>query len=258
MTGLRLISWNVNGFRAVVKKGFWDFLDKEKPDILCLQETKVTPEQLNDSIKDTRGYVMYWAYPAARKGYSGTAIFTKSEPKSLKYDFGEAGIDAEGRMIIAEYDGFTLFNIYFPNGGMGPERLKYKMDFYDVFLNYADALVKAGRKLVICGDVNTAHKEIDLARPKENSKKTGCLPEERAWMDKFVAHGYIDTFRHFHQEPQQYTYWDIKTGARARNVGWRIDYFFVSRNLLPAVKDAFIQPAVQGSDHCPIGLILNI
>jgi exodeoxyribonuclease III len=258
MSELKLLCWNVNGFRAVVKKGFWDFLDKEKPDIMCLQETKATPDQLKEEIKDTRGYTMYWAYPAERKGYSGTAVFTKEEPKSIKYDFGEKGIDIEGRMILAEYPAFTLMTIYFPNGGMGPERLKYKMDFYDIFLDYADGLVKQGKKLVICGDVNTAHKEIDLARPKDNVTKTGFLPEERAWIDKFVSHGYVDTFRHFHKEPNQYTYWDMKTGARYRNVGWRIDYFYVSENLLPAVKSSFIMREVMGSDHCPIGITLKL
>lgn len=258
MSELKLFSWNVNGFRAVVKKGFWEFLAKESPDILCLQETKAAPDQLKEIIQDAENYSMYWAYPAARKGYSGTAIFTKEEPASLKYDFGEKGIDVEGRVIIAEYSQFTLFNVYFPNGGMGPERLKYKMTFYDIFLDYADAMVQAGKKLVICGDVNTAHKEIDLARPKENVNKTGFLPEERAWMDKFIAHGYVDTFRHFHKEPEQYTYWDMKTGARERNVGWRIDYFFVSENLLDKVTSSFILPAVMGSDHCPIGITLKV
>lgn len=259
MRELKLMSWNVNGFRAVANKGFWDFLKNEAPDILCLQETKATPDQLTAIIEEAKKeYTMYWAYPAARKGYSGTALFTREEPKSLKYDFGETGIDIEGRMIIAEYEAFTLFNVYFPNGGMGPERLKYKMTFYDIFLDYADALKKAGKKLVICGDVNTAHKEIDLARPKDNVNRTGFLPEERAWIDKFVSHGYADTFRHFHKEPHQYTYWDMKTGARTRNIGWRIDYFFVSENLLPAVKDSYILPQVMGSDHCPIGMILEV
>ena len=258
MKELKLLSWNVNGFRAVVNKGFWDFLAKESPDILCLQETKANTEQLKDIINDTKGYVTYWAYPAERKGYSGTALFTREEPKKIEYQFGNEKIEIEGRVIIAEYPGFSLMNIYFPNGGMGPERLKYKMDFYDVFLNYADSLVKAGKKLVICGDVNTAHKEIDLARPKENVNKTGFLPEERAWMDKFVSHGYIDTFRHFHKEPNQYSYWDMKSGARSRNVGWRIDYFFVSENLLPAVTSAFIIPQVIGSDHCPVGITLKV
>lgn len=257
MRELKLLSWNVNGFRAVVKKGFWDFLKKESPDILCLQETKANPDQLEEIVSDTKGYIMYWAYPAEKKGYSGTAIFTKDEPKKLEYDFPEDKVEIEGRMVLAEYQGFTLMNIYFPNGGMGPERLKYKMDFYDVFLDYADSLVKAGKKLVICGDVNTAHKEIDLARPKENVNRTGFLPEERAWMDKLVSHGYVDTFRHFHKEPNQYTYWDMKTGARLRNVGWRIDYFFVSENLLPNITSAFILPEVMGSDHCPIGITLK-
>jgi exodeoxyribonuclease-3 len=258
MKEIKLLSWNVNGFRAIVKKGFWEFLSGESPDIMCLQETKATPDQLTDIVKDNREYVMYWAYPAEKKGYSGTSVFTKQEPKSLKYDFGAGGMDIEGRVIIAEYEGFTLFNIYFPNGGMGNKRVPFKMDFYDVFLKYADSLQKAGKKLVICGDVNTAHKEIDLARPKENVKNTGFLPEERAWMDKLVAHGYVDSFRHFHKEPEQYTYWDMKTGARARNVGWRIDYFFVSESLLRSVTSAFILPAVMGSDHCPIGITLKV
>jgi len=257
MKELKLLSWNVNGIRAVFNKGFWDFLVKESPDILCLQETKANTEQLKDLIKDTRGYETYWAYPAERKGYSGVALFTREEPQALKYSFDDEKMEIEGRVIIAEYKAFTLMNIYFPNGGVGNVRVPYKMKFYDVFLRYADSLVKAGKKLVICGDVNTAHKEIDLARPKENSKKTGFLPEERAWMDKFVSHGYVDTFRHFHKEPGQYSYWDMKSGARRWNVGWRIDYFFVSENLLPSVTDAFIMPEVMGSDHCPVGIKLK-
>ena len=258
MKELKLLSWNVNGIRSIVNKGFWDWLNKESPDILCLQETKANTDQLETVIKGTGGYKTYWAYPAERKGYSGVAVFTREKPNNIKYEFGDAGIEIEGRVIIAEYLEFTLMNIYFPNGGMGPERLKYKMDFYDVFLKYADGLKDAGKKLVICGDVNTAHKEIDLARPKENSKKTGFLPEERAWMDKFVSHGYVDTFRRFHKEPNQYSYWDMKSGARARNVGWRIDYFFVSENLLPSVTGAFILSEVIGSDHCPVGITLKV
>ena len=252
-----LLSWNVNGIRAVKNKGFLEWLQKESPEILCVQETKAHPNQLDSDLKEPPGYQTYWAYPE-RKGYSGVALYTREEPLSLKYDFGEAGIDIEGRVIIAEYPGFTLFNIYYPNGKQGPERLKYKMTFYDVFLNYADTLKKQGKKLVICGDVNTAHKEIDLARPKENSKVSGFLPEERAWIDKFISHGYVDTFRQFNKEPNQYTWWDLKSGARARNVGWRIDYFFVSENLLPSVTSAFIMPEVIGSDHCPIGINLKI
>ena len=257
MPDKKLICWNVNSIRAIRNKGFFDFFNKISPDILCLQETKARPDQLDTDLKEPEGYHVYWAYPE-RKGYSGTAVFSKEKPQDVRYDFGVKGFDIEGRVIIADYTDFTVFNIYFPNGKQGPERLKYKMNFYEEFLRYADSLKTKGRKLVICGDVNTAHKEIDLSRPKENSKTSGFLPEERAWIDKFVSHGYTDTFRHFHPEPGQYTYWDIKTGARARNVGWRIDYFFISDNLLPALTGAFIMPEVMGSDHCPIGITLKI
>jgi len=256
MVEKKLLSWNVNGIRAIKGKGFLEWLYQESPDVLCLQETKAQPDQLDADLLEPQGYHVYWAYPE-RKGYSGVAVYSREKPLSVKYDFVNSGIEIEGRVIIAEYPVFTLCNIYFPNGQMSSERLKYKMTFYNVFLDFADTMVSAGKKLVICGDVNTAHKEIDLARPKENSKTSGFLPEERAWIDKFVAHGYVDTFRHFHKEPQQYTYWDIKSGARARNVGWRIDYFFVSENLLPSVTNAFILPGVMGSDHCPIGITLK-
>jgi exodeoxyribonuclease-3 len=256
MSEKKLLSWNVNGIRSIKSKGFLEWLNNESPDILCLQETKVSPDQLDADLKEPAGYRTYWNQPE-RKGYAGVAVFTKEKPGEVRYDFGESKIDLEGRAIIAEFPGFTLCNVYFPNGKSGPERLKYKMAFYDVFLEYADGLKDKGGKLVVCGDVNTAHDEIDLARPKENSKVSGFLPEERAWMDKWVAHGYTDTFRHFHKEPGQYSYWDIKTGARARNVGWRIDYFFVSENLLPRVTKAFIMPEVMGSDHCPIGITLK-
>ncbi len=256
MKETRLLSWNVNGIRAVKGKGFLEWFYKDSPDILCLQETKAQPYQLDADLKEPAGYHAYWNYPE-RKGYSGVATFTKKEPHDVTYDFGNTSIDIEGRVIISEYPEFTLMNIYFPNGKMGPERLEYKMTFYDVFLEYADSLKAGGKKLVICGDVNTAHKEIDLARPKENSKISGFLPEERAWMDKFVAHGYVDTFRHFNKEPEQYSWWDFKSRARERNVGWRIDYFFVSENLLPSVSSAFIMPDVMGSDHCPVGIVLK-
>jgi exodeoxyribonuclease III len=253
----KLLCWNVNGIRAAKNKGFLEWFRKESPDILCLGETKAKPDQLDAELAAPEGYHVYWAYPE-RNGYSGVATFTKEKPLSVKYDFGPGVIETEGRLIITEHREFTLFNIYFPNGKMGPERLKYKMAFYDVFLKYADGLKAAGKKLIICGDVNTAHKEIDIARPKENSKVSGFLPMERAWIDTFISHGYVDTFRRYHTEPNLYTYWDIKTGARARNVGWRIDYFFVSENLLPSVSSAFIMSEVTGSDHCPIGITLKL
>lgn len=256
MKELKILCWNVNGIRAVKGKGFLEWLYRESPDILCLQETKAHPEQLDNDLKEIDGYYTYWNYPE-RKGYSGVATFTREKPISVRYDFGAAGLDMEGRVIITEYPGFALFNIYFPNGKRDDSRLRYKMNFYEVFLQFADNLKADGKKLVSCGDFNTAHQEIDLARPKENEKVSGFLPIERAWLDKFVAHGYVDAFRHLHKEPDQYTWWDLKSGARARNVGWRIDYFFVSENLMPSVSRAFIMPEVMGSDHCPIGILLK-
>ena len=207
-------------------------------------------------MREPYGYHTYWNYPE-RKGYGGVATFTKTEPVAVKYGFEGADFDLEGRVIITEYADFLLMNVYFPNGKMGQERLKYKMDFYEASLRFADSLKEKGSKLVICGDFNTAHKAIDLARPRENEKVSGFLPEERDWMDKLVAHGYVDTFRYFNKEPNQYTWWDMKTRARERNVGWRIDYFFLAENLLPALSSAFIMPEVMGSDHCPVGITLE-
>jgi len=256
MAEVKILCWNVNGIRAVVGKGFLEWLHKEAPDILCLQETKAHPEQLDNNLREPSGYHTYWNHPE-RKGYGGVATFTKVEPVTVQYSFASAGLDLEGRVIIAEYPEFVLLNVYFPNGKKDEERLKYKMDFYEAFLGFVDSLKASGTKLVICGDFNTAHKEIDLARPKENEHVSGFLPIERAWMDEFVTHGYVDTFRHFSKEPHQYTWWDMKTRARERNVGWRIDYFFVTENLLPGVSNAFIMPEATGSDHCPVGIILK-
>jgi len=256
MKEVKLLCWNVNGIRAVRGKGFLEWLYRESPDILCLQETKAHLEQLDEDLREPQGYYTYWNYPE-RKGYSGVAIFTKEKPVSVVYDFGVTELEMEGRVVIAEYPEFMLFNIYFPNGKKDNIRLQYKMDFYDVFLNFADSLKADGKKLVVCGDFNTAHREIDLARPKANEKVSGFLPEERAWIDKFLAHGYIDTFRHFSKESEQYTWWDMKSRARERNVGWRLDYFFISENLLPSVSKAFIMPEVIGSDHCPVGMVLK-
>jgi exodeoxyribonuclease-3 len=253
MKKIRILSWNVNGIRAAYKKGFLDWINKEKPDIICIQETKAQQEQLADELINIEGYHSYFS-SAIRKGYSGVAIYTKPEPKSIKKGFGIEKFDSEGRILIAEYPEFILFNIYYPNGKASPERLHYKMEFYDAFLKYVDKLKKKGKNIIICGDVNTAHKEIDIARPKENEKISGFLPEEREWIDKFLSHGYLDTFRMFNQEPDNYTWWDQVTRARDRNVGWRIDYFYISENLKKKIKNAFIMPDVMGSDHCPIGI----
>jgi exodeoxyribonuclease-3 len=256
MNTMRILSWNVNGIRAVYKKGFVDWFLAEKPDILCLQETKASKEQIPDPIKTIKGYQSYFS-SAERKGYSGVALFTKQKPKDLTMKFGIKKFDTEGRVIIAEYGRFLLFNIYFPNGKASKERLFYKMEFYDVILHTVDRLRKEGKKLIICGDVNTAHREIDLARPKENSKISGFLPEERAWIDTFISHGFIDTFRVFHKDGGQYTWWDQKSRARERNVGWRIDYFFISDNLKKHLRSSFIITEVMGSDHCPVGIEIS-
>ena len=257
MAEVRLLCWNVNGIRAVIKRGFLDWLNRESPDVLCLQETKATPDDLPDELLNPSGYHTYWNYPQ-KKGYAGVATFSKEKPLEVQKGFGVHEFDIEGRVIISRHPAFTLFNIYFPNGKQSAERLKFKMDFYDAFLNFIEPRRRKGEKLIICGDVNTAHQEIDLARPKENSKISGFLPEERAWMDKFEARGYIDTFRYFNKEPGQYTYWDIKTRARERNVGWRIDYFFVTENLKNQLVKSTIMPEVAGSDHCPISLVLKV
>ncbi len=253
---MRLISWNVNGIRAIEKKGFLDWLKKESPDVLCLQETKSHPDQLTISLLSPEGYQTYWA-AAEKKGYSGVAIFTKKEPQNVQVGLGVKKFDSEGRTLIADYGDFVLFNIYYPNGSAGNKRVPFKMAFYDEFLKAAEKFKREGKKVVVCGDVNTAHAEIDLARPKENQKNTGFLPEERAWVTKFISHGYVDTFRHFNKDPHHYTWWDYKTGARARNIGWRIDYFFVSESLLSNLQSAFILKDVLGSDHCPVGIELK-
>ena len=249
---MRIISWNVNGIRAVQKKGFLEWFNEEQPDILCLQETKAHPEQLDENLLEVPGYEAYWS-SAEKKGYSGVVIYTKKKPLEVTYGMGIEEFDREGRLIIAEYEDFYLLNCYFPNGKRDQERLDYKMAFYDAFLELIERLRKK-KPIIFCGDVNTAHKEIDLARPKENESISGFLPLEREWIDKVVEKGYVDTFRHFHSEPEQYSWWSMRTAARARNVGWRIDYFFVSEELKGKLKDAFILQEVMGSDHCPVGV----
>ena len=253
MSEIRALSWNVNGLRAVHRKGFLDWFSQEDPDILCLQETKLNESQVPADVLACAGYEKYFS-SADRKGYSGVGIFTKEVPKSVSRGFGIPEFDNEGRILIADYGQFVLFNIYFPNGRSRDARLQYKMAFYDAFLEFAETTRQQGKNIVVCGDYNTAHKEIDLARPRANQKTSGFLPEERAWMDQLVAKGYVDTLRIFNNQPEQYSYWDQMTKARDRNIGWRIDYFFVNQGFVPSIKNAFILPDVMGSDHCPVGI----
>lgn len=258
MSQLTLLSWNVNGIRAVYKKGFMDWLAQTSPDILCLQETRVEAHQLPPDLAEPAGYFVYWHSSQQKKGYSGTALFSKTKPLSVQFGLGIEEFDQEGRTIIAEYPEFVLLNCYFPNGGRDHSRVPFKLAFYQAFLARCQEFTAQGRAVVFCGDVNTSHREIDLANPKSNQNTTGFLPEERVWLDQLLAAGYIDTFRHFYPElPGQYTWWSTVTRARERNVGWRLDYFFVSPELRPRLQNAFILPDVTGSDHCPVGLQLR-
>ncbi|MFN8614902.1 MAG: exodeoxyribonuclease III [Vampirovibrionales bacterium] len=253
-----LYSWNVNGLRAVVNKGFWDWFDTTQADIVALQETKIASDQLTFELTQRPGYHSYWNH-AEKRGYSGVAVFTKHEPLNVRTGFGlDPALDREGRTLILDYPDWVFYGIYFPNGQNGEERLSYKMAFYDAFLEHAQNERAQGKSIVVCGDVNTAHQTIDLARPKENQKVSGFLPIEREWMDKWVAAGYTDTFRHHHPElANQYSWWNLRSAARERNVGWRIDYFFTSNDLVPHITQAAIHPNVMGSDHCPVSLSLQ-
>jgi exodeoxyribonuclease-3 len=250
---MRIFSWNVNGLRAVARKGFLDWLAEESPDVVCLQEVKAREVDVDDSLVCPEGYHAYWN-SAERKGYSGVLTYTKKKPDNIFRGMGIERFDIEGRIVRLEFPEFDLLNVYFPNGTSGDERLQYKMDFYQAFLNHCQSLRAKGKKLIVTGDVNTAHKAIDLKNAKANEKNSGFLPIEREWMDRFVAHGYVDTFRLFHPEPDHYTWWTYRANARPRNIGWRIDYFFVTEDMVDQVQDAFIHPHVMGSDHCPLGL----
>ena len=257
MPELRFLSWNVNGLRAVYQKGFIAWLMQERPDMLCVQETKSHEEQLPEELTRVQDYTVYFS-SAEKKGYSGVGLYSIQKPAHVTRGFGIDRFDREGRTLVADYGDLVLLNVYFPNGKLSRERLEYKMDFYDAFLNYVVALRKKKKKLIICGDVNTAHREIDLARPRENQKVSGFLPQERAWIDRLIAHGFLDTFRMLNKTGGQYSWWDYKTRARERNIGWRIDYFFISDNVRDHLKSAFIMPDVMGSDHCPVGITIRV
>ncbi len=265
---MKIISWNTNGLRATVKQGnFTPLFAFNNPDIVCFQETKCEPDQLDEATRNLKGYHSYFSYSKKRKGYSGVAIYSKIKPEKVEYGMGIKKFDDEGRLVIAYYpkpaDGhgknFVLLNGYYPNGGSGPDRLIYKLEFYDAFLKFINKLKSEGHDVIFCGDVNTAHTEIDLARPRENRENTGFLPIERAWIEKVISDGFVDIFRFINPDKKDvYTYWDMKTRARERNVGWRIDYFFANESLLKKVKSFKTLTEYIGSDHCPIMIDINI
>jgi len=254
---MKIISWNVNGIRAAEKKGLYDFLLYKKPDVLCLQETKAKQDNFKQKKLDGKNiflspgkYNSYWS-SAEKKGYSGVVSYTKEEPLSFKnLD------DKEGRIVMTEFKKFYLFNVYFPNGKMSSARLKYKMKFYSDFLSLIKRYEKK-KPVIFCGDVNTAHKEIDLTHPKANEDISGFLPKERKWIDKVIESGYIDAFRLFNKKPNNYTWWSVRTSSRSKNIGWRVDYFFVSEKLKKNIKSCKHLTKVMGSDHCPISLELK-
>ena len=255
---LTLYSWNVNGIRAAQKKGLLDWIHSVQPDILGLQETKAQPDQIDDALRQPDGYFTYWAWSTVKKGYSGVALYSKTEPNNIYTGLGIEEFDREGRTIVAEYDDFVFITAYFPNGSRDHSRVPFKMAYKAAFLEYTENLRAAGKPVIFCGDVNTAHQPIDLARPGQNNNTTGFLPEERAWIDQVVDKGYLDIWRTLYPDRTDcYTWWAYWGSARTNNVGWRIDYFFVTPDLQDRVSAADIHMDVEGSDHCPISLTLN-
>jgi exodeoxyribonuclease-3 len=255
---MKFISWNVNGIRASHKKGALSEVFKLNADIIGIQETKSVPEQLSDEIKSPKGYFSYFDSALHRKGYAGTAVYTKIKPEKVQYGLGHGDYDIEGRCITLYFKDFVFVTAYFPNGGRDEEHFKFKLRYYDLFLKHVQKLEKKYKKVVFCGDMNVAHSEIDLARPKENANQIGFLPVERAWIDRVEKAGFIDTFRLLNPKTIKYSWWDQKTFSRQRNVGWRIDYFFVNKELKNKIIKADILNDVFGSDHCPVLLEVKV
>lgn len=253
---MKITTWNVNGYRAVLKKEALDWIPEIKPDVLCLQEIKVQLDQISEEEATLEGYQGIWN-PAERKGYSGVATFHQQPPAEVEKGIGIESFDREGRVIRTRMEDFYLYNIYFPNGGQGNKRVSFKLDFYEELLKICDRLHEAGEKVIITGDFNTAHQEIDLANPKSNEKNTGFLPEERAWIDKYLEHSFVDAFRKLYPERVTYTWWTYRFNSRENNVGWRLDYFLVSESLMDRVEDVVVHSDIMGSDHCPVSLILK-
>ncbi|MEA3350547.1 MAG: exodeoxyribonuclease III [Chloroflexota bacterium] len=254
---MKITTWNVNGLRAALRKGADEWWMAERPDVLCLQEIRARPDQLTKKQRAQLEEAHFEWNPAERPGYSGVATFSRPEPLASKKGIGEQRFDVEGRMVETRYPDFTLFNGYFPNGRRDLSRVDYKLDFYKLLLEKCDQLHAAGESVVICGDFNTAHRAIDLANPKQNAKSTGFLPEERAWVDRFLEHGFVDAYRAHYPQQVQYTWWTYRFNSRARDIGWRLDYFLVSESLMPRVEDVNVHADIMGSDHCPVTLELE-
>lgn len=251
---MKLVSWNANGIRSLARKGLAAFFAEHRPDVFCVQETRAWTEQLDEEILEPAGYRSWWSRPE-KKGYSGVCLYSRTAPEAVEAGLGEEAFDREGRVLTAHYPDFSLVNAYFPNGQRDHARVPFKMDFCRAFLEHCRRLRRQGRRLLLCGDFNTAHHEIDLKRPSANRNTTGFLPHERAWIDLLVEEGFVDIFRQRHPgEEGHYTWWSNRRGVRERNVGWRIDYFFVDDALVPRVAGASLLPQVGGSDHCPVVL----
>jgi exodeoxyribonuclease-3 len=253
---MKIVTYNVNGIRAAMSKGLIDWISQVSPDVLCVQEIKANPEQVGVFEFEELGYHHYW-YPAQKKGYSGVAIFTKQKPKHIEYGCGIKEYDDEGRILRIDFEEFSVMSIYHPSGSSGDLRQAFKMEWLGAFLNYINQLKATYPKLVICGDFNICHKAIDIHNPKSNANTSGFLPEEREWMEQFINSGFVDSFRYFNQEPHQYSWWSYRAGSRAKNLGWRIDYNFVTDNLKNRISRSVILPSAIHSDHCPVLLEMS-
>lgn len=254
---LRILSYNVNGLRAAIAKGFTGWLSHEQPDILCLQEIKATPEQINQSDFEKLGYKLLW-HPAKRAGYSGVAVFSKITPVKVKTGIGMDKYDAEGRLLQVEYPWFTLLCSYFPSGTMGDTRQDFKMQWLEDFLSFTSKMRQNVPNLIVSGDYNICHKPIDINYPEKHTTMSGFLPEEREWMDRFVKSGFVDSFRVFNRQPEQYSWWSYRANSREKNLGWRIDYHMVTPPLKPLLKGASILKEVMYSDHCPVAVEMDV
>lgn len=251
-----MVSWNVNGLRSVHTKGFFDFIDQAKADLICLQEIKVNPEVLKEPLIHPKGYHSFWN-PAEKLGYSGVAVYSRKEPINVIKGFGHKVADTEGRVITLEFEDFALVNSYFPNSQRDHARLPFKLEFCKQMRKHLDGYRKKGKHVIVCGDFNIAHKEIDLKNPKTNLKNAGFLPEERSWMEELLTNGYVDTFREFEKEGGHYTWWSYRPGVREKNIGWRLDYFVSNEEHRDRLKAASHLCDVKGSDHCPVLLTLK-